>query len=76
MHQNQKDKLTKAIVSNSRNKFTEEDLRSRSLDELENLASLAGVEADYSGKGGPRTNQEDKTIIPAPIKVWPAKTAA
>jgi len=49
MHRERKESLVKAILANERNKFTQEYLQERSIDELEALAALAV--RDYSARG-------------------------
>jgi hypothetical protein len=46
------------ILANSRNKFTEEQLKLKTNDELEALAALADVPADFSGNAGGQTQTQ------------------
>jgi len=50
--QEQKDSIIKGLIANKRNKFTENQLKEKHIDELKALAELAQVEVDYSGQGG------------------------
>jgi len=52
--------LVKSLLAIKRNTFTEEQLNSKTMDELESLAKLADVPADYSGKGGAPVENEVK----------------
>lgn len=70
--------LTKAIKSNSRNKFSDEQLAGFDLDQLFNMAELAGdLPADFTGNGGPRTPVVNATAdeTPAMPKVFEVKAA-
>jgi hypothetical protein len=83
MQGEQKDEYVKAIMANKRNKFTEAQLKSRDLDELELMSALADVEEnlDFSGRGGaPAINvdkdgrQQDGKGVPAiPKMEWSKK---
>ena len=57
------------LMANKHNKFTKEELAAKSLKELENLAELARVDVDFSGRsGGPATNAApDVNVVPL---VW------
>lgn len=44
--------LVKVLLSNKRNKFTQEKLNQMPIDELESLVALAQIEVDFSGQGG------------------------
>ena len=72
----QKVEMITAIKTNSRNKFSDENLEAMPLSTLENLAALAVTE-DYSTRGGPRlTNLEDPNAIPAPVQVFDLSRAS
>ena len=58
--------VIKGLIANKRNKFTEDQLKAKSLDELEALASLAQVEVDYTGKGGPPVDNAGANSDQAP----------
>jgi len=59
-----KSELTAQIKANSKNKFSDEDLKGMGMSTLENLAALAVTE-DYTMKGGPRlVASEDPNYIP------------
>jgi hypothetical protein len=64
--------LIKSLTENSRCSFTEDELKSKPLPELEKLAAMVEVPVDYSGRGGakPVTDNEGP---PAPKLVWPEK---
>ena len=78
-----KTNLINVLVENKRNKFSQEDLESRSIVELENLSALADVPVkDYSVKGGalkveaPKRNerQDDGSGIPdMGVMTWDKK---
>jgi hypothetical protein len=69
MLREQKDALVKGIMEIKTNKFTEDQLRSKSMDELTALAELGRVEVDFSGKGGGEITEE-KTVPDAPKMRW------
>jgi len=64
-----KDDLVKALMANDRNSFSEEELKAKEIDELENLVELGRIEVDFSGRiGGPDTNvDEDKAPDMIPV---------
>lgn len=79
MHRDKKAKLVKALLANKRNRFTEDQLKVKSVDELEALAELAAVEVDFSGnRPAPRPAElkfnerhEDGTGVPdVPAAKW------
>ena len=78
MFRDKKSKLVKGLLANKRNKFTEEQLKARSLEELENLVELSAVEVDFSTNAQPRHKEpkinernEDGLGIPdPPTPVW------
>lgn len=59
MVENAKNALIKRLLKNKSNRFTDEQLRAKSIDELENLIALSGDDADYSGATGGPLAQED-----------------
>ena len=71
-HQAQKAELVKALTENSRNKFTEDELKVKKLSELQKLADLARVDVDFSGRavGEPAVNQDTDEIGPMPTINW------
>ncbi len=69
MLRQQKDELVTGILAIKTNKFTEEQLRAKSMDELTALAELGRVEVDFSGKGGGEID-EPVPVPPAPRMVW------
>jgi len=78
MHKERKAELVKRLLANKRNRFTEEQLSSKSIEELDNLAVLAQVEVDYSGNAGapseqfkPNERKPDGTGVPdPPVPQW------
>lgn len=59
-----KDALVKALVSNDRCDFTEDQLKTKDIGELETLAKLARIENDHSlNPGAVTSNEEDKDAI-------------
>ncbi len=67
MHRSRKDALVKGILANSRNQFSEPDLQSKGLPELESIAALATnitYEVGSIGQGAPTIN--DDSIPPPP----------
>lgn len=60
-----KDVLVKELVANKRCKFTEEQLKAKDVTELEQLAELANVEVDFTGRvGAPATAGEESMTMP------------
>lgn len=77
MHNEKKEKLLGSLKKNSKCKFTEDELKEKSLGELEKLASLAGVETDFSARPAPKSHMSaDDGSIPAPPKLFSKKTEA
>lgn len=77
LHQARKDTLIAGIKANKANKFSDESLKAKSLDELEGLASLAGVEApSYDGRStaAPITVNADE--VPAAPRLFASKEPA
>jgi len=73
MHRSKKSGVIQKILANKRNKFTEEQLRSKDLGELEAISDLAHT-PDYSGRGGdgnePHVNKEE--VLEVPTINWDA----
>jgi len=77
MQRDKKAKLIKGILENKRNKFTEDQLKTKSVDELEALAELGQVAVDYSGNAaptdqqpvGPNERRLDGSGVPEPPKI-------
>lgn len=62
--------LTKGILGNGKNIFSEEDLKAMDIAGLEKLAILAQVD-DYTGRGGPRSLPSMNSLVaPSPPKVF------
>jgi hypothetical protein len=64
-----KDTVVTALTANKRCRFTEEQLRAMSIDDLETLADLANVEVNYDGQTGPPLTDNDPDV-PEPIPVF------
>ena len=73
-----REKLTKAILDNSKNTFTEDELKAMSTEGLEKLATFAEPEEDYSARGGVRTQTTsgDDSAPPKMPLVFEAKKPA
>jgi hypothetical protein len=77
MQRDKKAKLIKGLLENKRNKFTEDQLKTKSVDELEALAELGQVAVDYSGNAaptdqqsvGPNERRPDGSGVPEPAKI-------
>lgn len=68
MQKARKEHIVKAVLANTRNRFTEEELNAKSLGELENIAALSNV-VTFEGNGSPvllDTDADDERITPAP----------
>lgn len=63
-----KDALVSGLLANSRNTFTEVQLRAKDIDELTALSSLAAVTIDYAPQGGPapQANESANQAPPMP----------
>lgn len=75
-HQTHVDELIRQIKANSKNKFSDDQLKGMDVEVLESLAALATPD-DYSGQGGPRTLESagDDYYAPAPPDCFaPAKS--
>lgn len=76
MHRKEIDAAVKSLLANSRNPYTEKELRAMKLAELQKLNKLAGKQ-DFRGQAGGKdltviTNEDDNKI-PAPLKVFETK---
>lgn len=69
-HNKKKDNLIEAIKANKRNKFTDEQLKEKGIEELEALASLGQVDVDYSLQAGSDygSSQEEDTPQPTSLR--------
>lgn len=75
MHNARTDTLVKGLLANSRNTFTEVELRAMSSDSLEKLAKVANI-PDYSGAAGSSiVTNSSSNDVPAAPKVFTAKQA-
>ena len=79
-HEAHKDIAVKAVLANTRNKFTEVELRAMEMNAIENLTVLGNVPVDYSGQGGspkvesPTVFKNDAPLVfPMKPEVKPAK---
>lgn len=78
MHNERKNSLVKALMTNKRNKFSQEKLNKMPIDELESLVDLAQVDVDFGGQGGSfetslkaNEKQSDGSGVPdAPEMKW------
>jgi len=61
-------------MDNKGNSFTEDQLRAKSIDELEKLAALAQVEPDFSLKGNNGERPSDNSV-PKPRRLGEKKAA-
>ncbi len=67
--------LVKGLLDNQNNRFSEEALNAKSLEELENLASLAQVDTDFSLQGN-NGKQPTDNEVPKPRRLGEKKKAA
>ncbi len=71
MHRARKNALVTALVDNSRCKFTKEQLESKQVDELENLAALAiDISYELGGANLSANTGEDADAVPEPVKLF------
>lgn len=67
----EKDSLVKALMANKRNKFSEEQLRDKSNEELSALAELGSVEVDHTlAAGGASMKGDEKQTVPSPPRIF------
>lgn len=59
-----KTSLVNGLLANARNKFTKEQLEAKPTSELEQLAELANVPVDYSGRGGGESQPTANKVTP------------
>jgi len=76
MHRARKTALVAGLVANTRNKFTQEALEAKDVEELEMLAELANVDVSFEGQGTILTAQGDDDAAPEPVAVFPIDNAA
>ncbi|KKL73908.1 hypothetical protein LCGC14_2070220 [marine sediment metagenome] len=67
--------LVSILVANSRCEFTQQELETQKVSELEKLAKLANI-PDYSGKATPRINEADDDGPPKAPDVFPLKAVS
>lgn len=68
LQKEQKGLVIKELTANKRCRFTEDQLKAKSLDELKTLADLAQVEVDFSGNGiAPTVNVDDGEVLEIPV---------
>lgn len=74
MQKNKVDTLVKGLLANSRNEFSEEELRAMHVPQLEKLAKVANL-PDYSAQGGASfaTNSSNDDAVPEMPKLFPVK---
>lgn len=61
-----KEVLVKELVANKRCKFTEEQLKAKDVGELEQLAELANVAVDFTGRTGASATKEPEAMTMPP----------
>jgi len=74
MHRARKDALIGALTGNSRCKFSKEQLESKEIPELENLAALA-VDISYEGAAPALSTLQADDAIPAPPQLFDLNNA-
>ncbi len=65
-----KSTLVKSLLSNKRNKFTEEKLMNMKIEDLEALTELAQVKVDFSLKGGTTVQNTQEESLELPVMEW------
>lgn len=70
-----KDKLVAALVANERCEFTEEQLKAKDLEELQQLSKLARISVDFGGQGGGSVAANDDEVPEMPPVFEKKKTA-
>lgn len=76
MQKARKDELVKGLLANSRNGFTEAELRAQEIPQLEKLAKLADLPSYEGRSGGTQisTNSADENAAPRAPLVFPSET--
>jgi len=59
MQREKKANLVKGLLANKRNKFTEDQLKDKAVDELEKMAELANVPVDFSAQVGGKSAESE-----------------
>lgn len=75
-HKAKREKLIKSLVTNKKNKFSEEEIREFETETLQNLVSLAGEEADYSLSAKPKVVSLENRDIPEKPRLFENKKKA
>ncbi len=57
----------KELVANKRFNFTEEQLKAKDVAELEQLAELANIEVDFTGRTGAPASAEPEVLTMPPV---------
>jgi hypothetical protein len=70
LHRTQRDEVIKQLTANARNSFTEDELKSKTLDELKKLAELANVPIDFTANGAPVKSNKDDDKYASPMPEW------
>jgi hypothetical protein len=70
LHRTQRDEVIKQLTANVRNSFTEDELKSKTLDELKKLAELANVPIDFTANGAPVKSNKDDDKYASPMPEW------
>lgn len=63
-------KLVNELKANARCDFTEDELKAKTISELEKMATLCQVDVDYSAGAGTVVENDDDTIGSAPKMKW------
>ncbi len=74
LHRARKDLLVKGILANARNQFSQVQLESKDLGELEGMAALA-TDISYEGAGAALTTLADDNMAPAPPQLFDLNAA-
>jgi len=75
-HQARKVALVDTLVGNTRCRFTKEQLNAKDVDELEQMAVLAGVESDFTGAAPISVSSEHDDAPPPPPTIFQRKSEA
>jgi hypothetical protein len=77
MFKARKEELVKGLLACERNKFSEEQLKAFGIDQLENLATLAEVKPNFTGRAAPQGQEgiSANTAGDAGMKVAKAQTS-
>ena len=77
MHRQRKEAMVNALLTNSRNKYSKQQLDAKDIDELENIVALSQTEVSYEGAGANLVNNSGADdAIPAAPSIFASRANA